>query len=121
MDPGRPCSFLPVLFIGYNLPLNGDSQATAGRPLRIAFTVRHQQGQPPPTGVSATVSASFDDGKTWSRAQAATSLGPDTFAVTISQPPLGHTSGFGSLRVTARDRAGNTVTQTIIRAYGLTS
>jgi hypothetical protein len=120
VDPGRPCSFLPLLFLAYNLPLNPDSQATAGHPVSISFTVRHQQGQPPPGGVSATVSASFDDGNTWSAPQAAASLGGDRFAVTISQPPLARTTGFASLRVTARDGAGNTVTQTIIRAYGLT-
>jgi hypothetical protein len=119
VDPGRACSFLPLLFIGYDLPLNAASQATAGRPVTIAFTVQHQQGQSPPSGVSAKVSASFDDGKTWTAPRAATSAGGDRFTAMISQPPLARTRGFASLRVTASDGAGNTVTQTIIRAYGL--
>jgi hypothetical protein len=120
-DPSQRCSFLPLLYLTYDLALNPQSQATAGRPFQIAFTVEHQQNQPPPAGVSATVSASFDNGKTWSPAQPASSEGGGRFTATISQPPLSATSGFASLRVTARDGAGNAVTQTIIEAYGLTS
>ena len=120
-DPSRSCSFLPLLFLTYDLPLNGSNQAAAGQPLTAVFTVCGQQGAPPPTGASATVSASFDDGKTWSPPQAAASLGGDRFSATINQPSLAQTDGFASLRVTATDGAGNSVTQTIIRAYGLTS
>lgn len=119
-DPSRGCSVLPLLFLNYDLPLNFQSQAVAGQPLRVLFTVSHQQGEAAPSGVSATVSASFDDGTTWSTPQPAASLGGDQFAVTVSQPALASTGGFASLRVTARDGAGDSVTQTIIRAYGLT-
>lgn len=70
--------------------------------------------------MSATVSASFDDGQTWTAALRATALGGDTFAVAIGQPAAAGTDGFASLRVTASDGTGNSVTQTIIRAYGLT-
>jgi hypothetical protein len=120
-DPAQPCSFLPLLFITYDLALNSASQAPAGTPMSIAFTVAHQQGEAPPSGVSATVSASFDDGETWTAPQPA-SAGPGAgqFAATIDQPALADTNGFVSLRITARDAAGNSVTQTIIRAYGLT-
>ena len=65
------------------------------------------------------MSASYDDGKTWTRPRAAASHGGGNFSATINQPPLSATSGFVSLRVAARDQAGNSVTQTIIRAYGL--
>ncbi len=71
--------------------------------------------------MTASVSASFDDGKTWSTPVDAKALGGGRFSAAISQPPLSQTSGFASLRVTARDGAGNSVTQTIIKAYGLTS
>jgi hypothetical protein len=119
--PGQRCSFLPLLFLTYHLPLNPQSQATAGRPFPVSFTVEHQQNQPPPAGVTATVSASFDNGKTWTSPQRAASQGGDRFSATIQQPALPHTSGFVALRVTARDGAGSAVTQTIIKAYGLTS
>jgi hypothetical protein len=120
-DAIRSCSFLPLLFIRYNLPLNYDGQATAGTPEQIRFSVTGQQHAPAPTGLSATVSASFDGGQTWTTPQAATSLGAGHFTTTISQPPLASTDGFVALRVTAHDGAGNSVTQTITRAYGLTS
>jgi len=115
------CSFLPLLFPVYNLPLNLDDQAKAGAPFTIRFAVSHQLGESPPSGVSATVSESFNDGKTWTAPQAASSTGGNQFTVTIAQPALPATSGFASLRVTATDSAGNSVTQTIVRAYGLTS
>jgi hypothetical protein len=120
-DPTRGCSYLPLLFITYNLPLTMDNTATAGSPFPIAFTVSHQQGEAPPAGVTATVSASFDNGQTWSSPQPAASLGNGKFTTTIQQPVLSDTSGFVSLRVTARDSAGNSVTETLIKAYGLTS
>jgi hypothetical protein len=114
------CSYLPLLYIGYNLALNYAGQAQAGQSFPVTFTVAHQQGETPPAGVSATVSASFDNGQTWTTPQAAASLGGNRFAAAIQQPPLAQTSGFVSLRVTARDSAGDSVTETLIKAYGLT-
>lgn len=120
-DATRSCSFLPLLFIRYDLPLNYHGQATAGSPEPVRFTVTGQQDAPAPSGLSATVSASFDGGQTWTTPQAAASLGSGRFTTTISQPPLASTDGFVALRVTAHDGAGDSVTQTITRAYGLTS
>jgi hypothetical protein len=120
-DATRSCSYLPLLFLRYNLPLTYHSQATAGTSEPINFTVTSQQGAPPPGGVSATVSASFDDGKTWTTPQQATSQGGGRFTTTLSQPALASTDKFVALRVTAKDGSGDSVTQTIIRAYGLTS
>jgi hypothetical protein len=120
-DATRSCSFLPLLFLRYDLALNYNDQAAAGTPEMVNFTVTSQQNAPPPAGVSATVSASFDGGQTWTTPQPATSLGDGQFTTTISQPALAKTDGFVALRVTATGRAGNGVTQTIINAYGLTS
>lgn len=118
-DPTRACSFLPLLFINYDLALNFSNQATAGTSEAINFTVGGQQTAPAPAGVTATVSASFDDGKTWTSPVRAASLGHDEFTARIKQPALANTSGFVSLRVHAKDAAGSAVDQTIIRAYGL--
>jgi hypothetical protein len=120
-DATRACSFLPLLFLRYNLPLSYDDQATAGTSEPIGFTVTSQQNAPAPSGVSATVSASFDGGQTWTTPQAATSLGGGKFTTTISQPSLAATDGSVALRVTATDGSGDSVTQTLIDAYGLTS
>lgn len=120
-DAARSCSYLPLLFLRYDLPLDDSSQATAGTAEPINFSVTSQQGAPAVSGVSATVSASFDGGQTWTSPQQATSQGNGQFTTTISQPALADTDGFVALRVTAADGSGNSVTQTIIRAYGLTS
>jgi hypothetical protein len=120
-DATRGCSFLPLLFLGYDLPLTYSDQATAGTTEPVSFTVTSQQNAPAPWGVSATVSASFDGGQTWTTPQPATSLGGGEFTTTISQPSLASTNGFVSLRVTAADAFGDSVTQTLIDAYGLTS
>jgi hypothetical protein len=120
-DATQSCSLLPLLFLTYNLPLNYRDQAVAGSPEPIDFAVTGQQNAPLPAGVSATVSASFDGGKTWTTPQPATSLGGDHFSTTISQPALADTDGHVSLRVTATDGSGDAVTQTISDAYWLAS
>jgi hypothetical protein len=120
-DVTRRCSFLPLLFPAYNLPLNDNNQATAGTPEPINFTITGQQNSPLPRRLSATVSASFDGGQTWTTPQASESLGDGQFTTMITQPALSATNGFVSLRVTAQDASGDSVTQTIIDAYGLTS
>jgi hypothetical protein len=84
---------LPLLHVGYDAP------RTAGpHLLRLDFSARLS---------SLKVEVSTDDGTSWMR------------AITVGDAawvPGGRTPV--SLRVTARDRAGNTVTQTVIRAYG---
>lgn len=120
-DPDRTCSYLPLLFLTYHLSLNGHSQAKAGTPMAVNFTASHQQGEATPSGVSATVSASFDGGKTWSAAVPASTLGGNRFTTTIQQPALSATDGYVALRIHAVDAAGNAVTQTLIRAYQLTA
>ncbi|HEX6447075.1 MAG TPA: hypothetical protein VF053_18410 [Streptosporangiales bacterium] len=118
-DPSRGCSFLPLLFVRYDLALSHLNQAEPGAPFDIAFTVAHQQNQPAPQEVSATVSVSYDDGRTWSKPQDAAPRADGTLAVTVKHPPLADTDGFVSLRVRAHDAAGSAVEQTVIRAYGL--
>ncbi len=67
-----------------------------------------QEGSAAARNRSLTVEASFDDGKTWQRV-----------SVRDGEAELRHPNraGFVSLRATAVDRSGNTVTQTVIRAY----
>jgi hypothetical protein len=45
--------------------------------------------------------------------------GDGAFRVLLNHPRLDRTTGAVTLRVHAWDRAGNTVTQTVDRAYGL--
>ncbi|MQA77784.1 MAG: hypothetical protein GEV10_04780 [Streptosporangiales bacterium] len=122
-DPSRRCSFLPLLFPVYDLALDHAGTARAGGSFDVAFSVTGQAYAPEPFGAHASVSVSYDDGETWRPAESgrATKAAGDgnAFGVTIEHPPLAETSGFVSLKIHAEDRAGNTVDQTVIRAYGL--
>ncbi|OLF08714.1 hypothetical protein BLA60_22115 [Actinophytocola xinjiangensis] len=118
-DTSRDCSLLPLLFLNYDLDLTPALTAPAGSPFEVALRVSAQQAAPAPTGVSATVSVSYDDGATWTDPRPATGRADGTFALPVQHPPLGETSGFVSLRVNARDAAGNSVEQELIHAYAL--
>jgi hypothetical protein len=89
---------LPMLRIGYAAPVSLNGTAATGP---------HLLGVSVPGARSVSVSVSSDEGATW---KTAARIG-GKFLV-----PGG--KGTVSLRVTAADRDGNTVTQTVLRAYG---
>lgn len=93
---------LPLSAISFTPRLDSDNRAPAGRWLDIPLTVTHQPGAAPLR--TARVDASFDDGKTWHRA--------DVHGLTarVHNPA----AGFVSLRV-----AAGSFTETVIRAYGI--
>ncbi|MET7971385.1 S8 family serine peptidase [Micromonospora sp. NPDC005305] len=107
-DAARP---LPLLQVDYRVPadLRGE---VAGRPHRLELTLRQPAGLPAPTGGQVRVDVSFDGGRSWRAVPVHGSGTRFTAAV-----PAGH--GTVSLRTRARDRAGNTVDQTVLDAYGL--
>jgi subtilisin family serine protease len=85
---------LPLLQVGYSVPVSLAGTAPA-RAHDLRVTV--------PGAWRVTVDYSPDEGATWTR-------------LAGSRVPAG--TGTVSLRVTASDRSGNTVRQTVIRAYG---
>ncbi len=92
---------LPLPLVRFSPPLDTHNSAPAGSTLPIPLSVTG------PARVNR-IEVSFDDGATWTRAVVwATTL--------IVRHPPG--TGFVSLRATASDNDGNTVDQTIIRAY----
>ncbi|XES00231.1 hypothetical protein HEP87_58860 [Streptomyces sp. S1D4-11] len=58
---------------------------------------------------------SYDDGRHWGGA-AVQDRGHNEFRATVTRPS-GHGDAYVTLRVTARDRLGNSVRQTVQRAY----
>jgi hypothetical protein len=89
---------LPLVQVGYD-----------AKPRRVGFTLA--VAGKPARGTSFRAEMSADDGKTW-RLLNATGSGPSYSAgIPAHTQPV-------SLRVTATDRAGNAVTQTVIRAFG---
>jgi hypothetical protein len=103
----------PLTSIGFRPDLALDNSGRAGSTLTIPLTFA-QQGA---AGwvKSAEVSVSFDDGATWIAAPTVERHG--TYTATVQQPK--HAAGFVSLRATAVDSKGNTVTTTVYRAYHL--
>ncbi|SFR25769.1 Serine protease, subtilisin family [Lentzea waywayandensis] len=98
---------LPLLDIRYALDL--DDHNTAHGPVRGTVSVAHQPGAPSANVRSIGVEVSFDDGVTWQRVKVAGGK---------LELPAG-TTGFASLRATATDVLGNSVTETITRAYAV--
>ncbi|WP_410809350.1 S8 family peptidase [Micromonospora sp. 067-2] len=88
--------------------LDDTNTARAGRLMAIPVALDRQAGSTAAPNRTLGVSASFDDGRTWVAL-------PVLRGVALIAHP--RRAGFVSLRVTATDTAGNTVTQTIQRAY----
>ncbi|WP_446213551.1 S8 family serine peptidase [Micromonospora sp. IBSANI012] len=103
---------LPMTAIRYTPELDIDNRAPAGRRFAIPVSLDRQIGAAPGQTTSLTVEASFDDGKTW---QPLTVRRSGEKAVAWVRNPAG--TGFVSLRAAATDTSGNTVKQTVIRAY----
>jgi hypothetical protein len=89
---------------------------------RTAYTFRLSAGYVPGAtgpGINRTQAwVSFNDGGTWRRIDLV-DLGNGALQATVQHPKIENTTGAVSLRVRAGDAAGNSVDQTIIRAYGL--
>jgi len=105
---------LPLLAVRYSVALDRFGRAPVGKPHTV--TVRLQEHNTADHGVQSSlrVRASYDDGKTWRPVATRTADGHSTFVLTPPKSAL-----YVSLRATAADNNGNTVDQTVIRAYGL--
>lgn len=105
---------LPLTSIGFQPDLRPDNSARAGGTLLVPLTFAHQGA--PAKVKSASVSVSYDDGATWSAVPTLGLFG--SYTAIVSHPK--RKSGFVSLRATATDAKGNTVSTTVLRAYRLT-
>ncbi|WP_460405006.1 S8 family serine peptidase [Actinophytocola sediminis] len=102
---------LPLNTVRFLPRLDAAGAAPAGRPALVPVQVRDERGvldHP----VRLTVEASYDEGTSWHRVPVSSRQ------VAVLEHPAGATSV--SLRASAADRDGNTVDQTMIRAYKLT-
>jgi hypothetical protein len=101
---------LGVSALRFHPRLDDAGTAPAGQKFAVPVLLQRNDGATElPRGL--TVEASFDEGKTWQRVPVLLRT------VAVIDHPAGAESV--SLRASARDRAGNTVKQTIIRAYHL--
>jgi hypothetical protein len=94
--------------------LDDVNAAPAGRAFDIPLDVQRQPDAPAGRTRWVTLEVSYDDGTTWHPALVRGS--GNHRVATVRQPSA---TGYASLRVRAGDTAGDTVTQTVIRAYAL--
>jgi hypothetical protein len=88
-----------------------DGSVPPGRQV-LTVTAGHLQLVRGARVTGATVGVSFDDGKTWHPAPV-TAAGHGSFHAVFTAPA----GAYVTLRTTARDAAGGSVTETITRAY----
>jgi subtilisin family serine protease len=104
---------LPVLFPRYGLPEDGMKTLAARDGQRITLGVTGHAGYRPGALKSAKLSYSYDGGTTWTEATTARHRGAWTATVD-------HAGAFGeqvTLKAELTDTNGNSVTQTVTRAY----
>lgn len=113
---GDEPALLPLLQVDYAVPVDAWNAVRAGRTHTVGLTVRAQDGAAAPKGVRVEMQASYDDGRTWSTARV-DSRGHNTFDAKLTKSAHGKGDTYVTLRVTARDAAGDRVQQTVRRAY----
>jgi hypothetical protein len=113
--PGAEPAALPLMAVRFAPDLDEHNRAKSGRPFTVPVSVQRQAGASSGTLRNLTVHVSYDDGGTW-RPATVTGWGSRQ-AVVLYHPPR---AGSVSLKARASDSDGNTVEQTIIRAYTLT-
>jgi hypothetical protein len=99
---------LPLSAVSFAPRLDSANSAPAGRWFDVPVTVTHQPGAATRLR-SLRVESSSDDGKTWRKADVHGSV------ARVHNPA----AGFVSLRVTATDTRGGSVSETVIRAYAI--
>ncbi|MFC0111940.1 S8 family peptidase [Kibdelosporangium aridum] len=104
---------LPLLTVRYDPALNIRNQAPGGTGFSFPTYVERQDGTP--RVATFTVDVSYDDGGTWQRAH--TRRDGDRWTVSVKHPQ----SGYASLRANVTDKDGNSLQQTVIRAYQIGS
>lgn len=107
----RETATLPLLQVDYRTPAELNNVVTANRRATIELSARNQKG---PVSARLRAWVSYDDGGTWREVDV-----NHRGQAVIDHPRLDRTNGFVALRVRATDAAGNSVDQTVLRAYGL--
>ena len=113
-DPAAEFSVLPLMAIRFGPTLDENNSAPAGRPFRLPVDVQRQTGATPAELDGLELEVSYDDGAIWRPVKL---LGNGTDRHAILHHPA--RPGYVSLRASATDSAGNSVEQTILRAYSL--
>jgi hypothetical protein len=104
---------LPLAQLDYGVDVDASGRAKrhsvfAVKPVVLGSSARQD------AVVSVGLEVSYDDGATWQRLKLKESKG--SWETRLQAPPR---AGYVSVRVTAKQRNGGGITQTIVRAFGL--
>lgn len=113
-DHPDDCSAVSLLTLGYRLPQGIDGSIRPG-PGTLRLTVAHTSGTPAVPVRDATLAVSFDRGRHWMPATL-TRLHDGTFAARWTTPTTG---GTVSLRASAADASGATISETLLDAVAV--
>ncbi|MET8447833.1 S8 family peptidase [Streptomyces sp. NPDC005209] len=116
-DTAAEATLLPLLQLDYDVPVDAQNAVGRAREHTLGLTVRMQEGMAAPRGVKLKVEASYDGGRTWTTTRTEQQVGDGPFTATVERPSNVHGDAYVTLRVTATDSAGNSVQQTVKRAY----
>ncbi|WP_198044218.1 S8 family peptidase [Actinoalloteichus sp. GBA129-24] len=104
---------LPLLGVGFSGEVDELGQAPAGVEYPLGL---HVNGLADDQPTELTLEVSYDDGATWTAVEVTST--EDGATALLTHPAE---DGFVSLRASAADAAGNTVEQTMLRSYGITT
>ncbi|WP_055590727.1 S8 family peptidase [Streptacidiphilus griseoplanus] len=111
-EPGV-ATVLPLIQLDYQV--DTDTAGKAHRNAELVVTPSHIPGGPSSRAIrTVTLDVSYDDGKTWQKA--ALTHRDDGWAAVLHAPAH---AAYATLRTSAHDDLGNSVTQSITRAFGL--
>jgi subtilisin family serine protease len=105
----------PLLLVDYDLGRLDLLNRAHGDEKEVHLRVHRQQGAPAARITSVLAWASFDDGATWTQVPVS-SEGGGHYVAEVTHPA---TAQDVSLRVQAADAGGSSISQTVVRAYGL--
>jgi hypothetical protein len=110
--PGDEVRPFPLSAVRFAPPVNQQNTAPAGKVWLVPLEVQRAPNSAAGRARTLTVEVSYDDGATWRHVPV---LRFGQQGLVVLHHPAG--AGFVSLRASSDDTAGNTVKQTVIRAY----
>lgn len=115
---GATCEALPLMSVDWDVPVALDNTLRASHQTTLKVRPRHLPGFDLPAVASVKLEASYDGGSSWDGVR--TRRASDGwYSAELKVPTLRKTNGAVSLRLSAVDADGNTVTQTLTDAVGL--
>ncbi|AHH96987.1 hypothetical protein KALB_3623 [Kutzneria albida DSM 43870] len=120
LDGWNRCAYQPLLQVHYDLGLDLNNRAPAGRDHSFEITTRYHEAVATRAQITALqVWYSTDDGAKWQPATVSAGHA-GSYQVRVHNPAASSGTGFVSLRVEAATADGGRLIQTVQRAYGLT-